>query len=86
MPRWRLTALPHAGLTVALLIGLLGVGLVLAGAAAGWSGPLVTCGVDAAAVCVRWPAPVAALVWLGFLGVVAALAAWHLRAWRHPPR
>ena len=77
--------MPRLGLTAALLAGLLGVGLVLVGAAAGWYGPLVTCGVDAAAVCVHWPAPLAALVWLGFLGTVAALAAWHLRTWRHPP-
>ena len=58
------------------------IGLVLAGAAAGWYGPLETCGADAAQVCVRWPAPAALLCWLLVVGLLAALLVWQAREWR----
>jgi hypothetical protein len=74
--------MPRPGLTWLLAGGLLGVALVLLGAAAGWYGPLVTCGVDGAAVCVAWPLPIAALVWLGFVGFFIGLGLWHLWSWR----
>jgi hypothetical protein len=69
-------------LTWLLGLGILGVALVLLGAFAGWYGPLVTCGVDGAAVCVAWPLPVAAIVWLGFGGFFVGLGLWHVLGWR----
>ena len=62
----------------------LGVGivLVLIGAYFGLYGSLRTCGADVAPLCVQWPAPVAALVWLGFVALLAILVAWHVRQWR----
>ena len=54
----------------------------LVGGWAGWYGSLVTCGADAAAVCVRWPGPVAALVWLAFLVLCFGLLAWQIMLWR----
>ena len=48
----------------------------------GWLGPLVTCGADGAAVCVAWPVPASAAVWLLFLAFFGGLAAWQAREWR----
>jgi hypothetical protein len=59
--------------------GLALVGVVLAVAAVGGFGPLLACGVDGWAVCVAWPWPISALVWLAFLGGIVALVAWHVR-------
>ena len=55
-----------------------GWAIVLAGlfglAALGALGPLQVCGIDRAAVCVNWPAPASAALWLSFLVAIAALA------------
>jgi hypothetical protein len=56
--------------------------LVLVGAYLGWYGPLVTCGADAAPLCVHWPGPASAAVWLAFLAFVLLLAAWQVAHWR----
>jgi hypothetical protein len=64
------------------LIALGAMLVVLAGAFLGWSGPLVTCGADAARLCVQWPTPAPTLVWLAFLAFVALLAAWQVMQWR----
>ena len=65
---------------------LAGVGIGLAGilvaAFAGWLGPLLICGTDGAAVCMRWPAPAAAATWLAFMGVITALMMLQARDWR----
>jgi hypothetical protein len=59
----------------AVVLGLWAVAIgVLVTAAGGGFGPLVVCGVDGWAVCLDWPRPVSALVWLLFLGLGAALA------------
>jgi hypothetical protein len=66
---------------------LAGLALLLAGVLVagfeGWLGPLVTCGVDRAAVCVAWPGAVSLTVWLIFIGTLGALAVWQARDWRN---
>ncbi len=56
--------------------------LVLAGAYLGVYGPLVTCGADAASVCVAWPGLVSGAVWVLFLVFSIGLTIWQVRAWR----
>jgi hypothetical protein len=58
------------------------VALVLAGAYVGAYGPLVSCGADAAKVCVAWPALVNGAVWVLFLVFFICLTIWQVRAWR----
>src|SRR5581483_567245 len=48
-----------------------GIVLVLVGAYFGLYGSLSTCGADVAPLCVQWPAPLAASVWLGFVAFLA---------------
>ena len=58
------------------------LGVVLAGAYLGAYGPLVTCGADAAKVCVAWPGLVSGAVWALFLVFFIGLTIWQVRAWR----
>jgi hypothetical protein len=60
----------------------LALALVLVAGYAGWLGPLVTCGADAATVCIAWPGVASAATWIVFLGTLAWLAVWQARDWR----
>jgi hypothetical protein len=65
-------------LWILLGVGALAIVLALGGAALGWYGPLVTCGADEAQLCVAWPRPISAAVWLAWIVLLVALAAWHV--------
>jgi hypothetical protein len=80
----RYTAQPMR-LSPVWLVGCVSIALVavLIAASAGWLGPLVTCGADGAAVCMRWPGLVAGATWAAFTGLIAALAVVQARDWRH---
>ncbi len=55
---------------------------IVVGAWLGLYGPLHTCGADAAAVCVAWPAALSVATWLLFCAFFIALGAWQIRQWR----
>ncbi|HEX8966655.1 MAG TPA: glycosyltransferase family 39 protein, partial [Chloroflexota bacterium] len=61
--------------------GGLALAAVLAAAAAGALGSLVTCGADGATVCIAWSGLASAITWLGFVAIIAGLAACQARDW-----
>jgi hypothetical protein len=62
--------------------GALGLGALIGAGALGWLGPLVICGADAAPLCIAWPWPLSAAVWLIFMATIAILTWQQARDWR----
>ena len=69
--------------SLVLVGGGLALAAVFAGAASGRLGPLQACGADGANVCIAWPGIASAVMWLSFVVIIAALAVWQARDWRH---